>query len=393
MTFVNFEDARRHVPDELAFEPVALRDCPPGALQPFLKRLARLNGPVGIMRMVRDVASLTELSFRELPAVLERIGADAMIVDQAELAGGPVATALGHPFATVANALPVNREPLVPPPFVPWSYDASPRGAWRNRGGYRVADWIVRPMTAVLEREAGRLGLSGFHRDEDTWSPTCQVSQCVRGLDFPRTELPPHFHYVGPLRGPDKPLDFELPEAVVTGERPLVFCSFGTLQGSRAGLFRAVAVAAADLDVTLLLAHGGLLDEAEARRLPGKPIVRPYVPQRAVLARAAAAVTHAGFNTVMDALSFGVPMVALPIAFEQPATGARLERAGAAVVLQRRRTKRRIREALRAVLEQPIYRGGAGRLAAEIAEAGGVKRAADLVEAILPGTGRGTATR
>jgi MGT family glycosyltransferase len=116
--------------------------------------------------------------------------------------------------------------------------------------------------------------------------------------------------------------------------------------------------------------------------------VRDYVPQRALLARCAAAVTHAGFNTVMDALSFEVPMVALPITFEQPATGARMARAGVAAVLQRRRTPARIGAALRAVLTDPAYRENAGRLAAEIAGAGGVKRAADLVEEILPVTRR-----
>jgi UDP:flavonoid glycosyltransferase YjiC (YdhE family) len=95
------------------------------------------------------------------------------------------------------------------------------------------------------------------------------------------------------------------------------------------------------------------------------------VPQRAVLARSALAVTHAGFNTVMDALSFGVPMLGLPITFEQPATGARLERAGAAVVLQRRRTKARIGAALRTLLDGGEFRASAGRLAEEIAERAG----------------------
>jgi zeaxanthin glucosyltransferase len=77
-------------------------------------------------------------------------------------------------------------------------------------------------------------------------------------------------------------------------------------------------------------------------------------------------------------------MLGLPITFEQPATGARLERTGAAVVLQRRRTKARIDAALRTLLDGGEFRASAGRLAEEIAEAGGVSRAADLVEAALP---------
>jgi MGT family glycosyltransferase len=138
-----------------------------------------------------------------------------------------------------------------------------------------------------------------------------------------------------------------------------------------------------ELDLTLVIAHGGLLPAAEVARLPGRPIVRSYVPQRALLARCALAITHAGFNTVMDALSFGVPMVALPITFEQPATGARLERVGAAAVLHRRRTPARIREAMQTVLDDPAYRASATRLQQEIAGAGGVRRAADIIEQIV----------
>jgi UDP:flavonoid glycosyltransferase YjiC (YdhE family) len=76
-------------------------------------------------------------------------------------------------------------------------------------------------------------------------------------------------------------------------------------------------------------------------------------------------------------------MVALPIAFEQPATGARLERVGAARVLHRRRTPARIRDAIREVLGDPSYRTNARGLQAEIASAGGVRRAADILEARL----------
>jgi UDP:flavonoid glycosyltransferase YjiC (YdhE family) len=85
----------------------------------------------------------------------------------------------------------------------------------------------------------------------------------------------------------------------------------------------------------------------------------------------------------MDALSFGVPMVALPIAFEQPATGARLERAGVARVLDRRRTPSRIRAAVEEVLDEPGFRASAKALQAEIAASGGVRRAADILEASL----------
>ena len=380
VTFFGFPDLAPRLPPGLAFQAMGEADQPLGSLEPYLRRLSRLGGPLSFWTFIRDLARFTDVICRDLPSVLDRLAPDALIIDQTDAASSLVATALGVPFANIANALPLNLEPAVPPPVLPWPYDPSRKGLRRNRGGYRVARLVERPITRVIRRHAHRLGRPDIRFADESWSERLQITQCVRGLDFPREQLPASFHYVGPFREADAPLDFDLP----ADGKPVIFCSLGTLQGSRAKMFRAMAGAAADLDVTLVIAHGGLLPASEIARLPGRPIVRSYVPQRALLSRCALAVTHAGFNTVMDALSFGVPMVALPIAFEQPATGARLERVGAGVVLQRRQTKARVREALRAVLGSPRYRESAGRLATEIAGAGGVKRAADLVDSIVP---------
>jgi zeaxanthin glucosyltransferase len=379
VTFLGFPDMGPRLPPDLRFASFGERDQPPGMLEPYLGRLSRLGGPLSIRRLIRDLAGFAETICRDLPRALEREKPDALVIDQTDAAASLVATALGIPFANIANALPLNLEPAVPPPVLPWPYDPSPKGLRRNRGGYRVARFIERPITKTIREHAARLGRPDIRHADETWSTLAQITQCVRGLDFPRDRLPENFHYVGPIRGPEEPLDFELPE----DGRPLLFCSFGTLQGSRARLFRSVARAAAKLDATLLIAHGGLLPEREVARLPGHPLVRSYVPQRAVLARASLAITHAGFNTVMDALSHGVPMVGLPITFEQPATGARLERAGAARVLHRRRTSGRMASAMTEVLTDPCYARNAARLRAEIESAGGVRRGADILEAAL----------
>ncbi|MCP6059663.1 glycosyltransferase, partial [Klebsiella pneumoniae] len=88
-----------------------------------------------------------------------------------------------------------------------------------------------------------------------------------------------------------------------------------------------------------------------------------------VLKRCAAAVLHCGMNTVLDALAEGVPLVAMPIAFEQPATAARLAYAGVAEVVPAGRASRvRLANALRAVLTVPDYRLAARRIADEMAE-------------------------
>jgi zeaxanthin glucosyltransferase len=353
---------------------VGAKSHPPGALEKRIRRMGRMHGPIGMRGMIRDVALYTDMMCHELPDALRRIGADAVIADQMEPAGGLVAEHLGLPFVTTATGLPINRELGVPPPYVAWDYDPSPAGLKRNRGGYRISDWLMRGQGDVLERHCKRLGLPPRRRLDQFFSPRAELAQAVAGVDFPRSALPPGFRYLGPWRRDDAELRWEEP----LDGRPLVFCSLGTLQGNRAAVFRKVAAAAKQLDLQLVIAHGGRLDPKEIERLRGRPIVRDFVPQRAVLARAVLAVTHAGFNTVLDALEFGVPLVAIPLAFEQPATAARIRHAGVGQIVPPRTRARGLAKSMAEVMAEPRYRERAADVRAEILQAGGVQAAAEL---------------
>ena len=340
--------------------------------------MARLNGPFGLRRMIAETAALTDMIAREAPDAFRALGIDAVVADQMEPAAGLVAEHLRLPFVTTATGLPINREPAVPPPYVAWPYDPSERGVWKNTGGYRVSDWLMKGVGDVIEHHAARLGVPPRRRADEGFSAHAQLAQSVAGLDFPRAELPDSFHYLGPFRDSDG--EWVLPEP---DGRPLVFCSLGSLQGSRAAIFHKVAAVSADLGLRLIVAHGGRLAPDAIARLPGDPLVYDFVPQRAVLRQCALAITHAGFNTVLDAMSFGVPLVAIPLAFEQPATAARLARAGVADIVPKRFSRARLRIAVERVLGNSSYRENAARVQAEIATAGGVQRAADLTEAAL----------
>lgn len=383
-TFLHQPDVARLVAKPgIDFHPIGASTHPPKSLDAWIARMAALDGPFGLRAMIADTAAQTDMVAREAPDAMRALGIDAVIADQMEPGAGLAAEHLELPFVTTATGLLTNREPGVPPPYVDWPYDPTERGAWKNRGGYRVSDWLMSGVGDVIERNAARLGLPPRRRADQGFSPAAQLSQSVAGLDFPRHELPDSFHYLGPWRDADGEWSPPDDDASTADGCPLIFCSLGTLQGSRAAIFANVAAACAPLDVRLVIAHGGRLPARAIARLPGDPLVYDYVPQRAVLRRCVAAITHAGFNTVLDALSFGVPLVALPLAFEQPATAARLLRAGVAEIVPKGAGPKRLRRAIEHVLGEPAYRENAARLQAEIAAAGGVARAADLAEACL----------
>jgi UDP:flavonoid glycosyltransferase YjiC (YdhE family) len=92
-------------------------------------------------------------------------------------------------------------------------------------------------------------------------------------------------------------------------------------------------------------------------------------------------ISHGGLNTVLESLAWGVPMVALPVTYDQPGVGARVEYAGVGRSIPvARLTLERLRVAVRTVLDGPAYRVRAGQLRSSIEAADGLNRAADLIE-------------
>jgi len=367
-----------------AFEPLGRGTHPPGTLAATHRTLARLLGPIGLRETVRRVAATTDMLCRELPDALRALQADMVVCDQVEAAGGLVADHLGLPHVSVASALPINSEPALPPLFTPWRYDPSAWGLRRNRAGYHATFWALKPLGAVIREHAARWSLGPRRRVDHALSPWLQIAQIVPGLDFPRIHLPPTFHHCGPLRSHTEVTG--TPALPSRDGRPLVYASLGSLQGSRYRLFRRFARAAQAGDFQLVLTHAGGLTREQAARLPGRPAAYDFLPQHAVLRGAAAAMLHGGLNTILDALSEGVPLVVVPVAFEQGAIAARVERAGAGLAVPRLRAGR-LGATLRSVSDGAGYRTAAARLRDEIAAAGGVGRAADLVETLLR-TGR-----
>ncbi|MFL6587477.1 MAG: glycosyltransferase [Luteimonas sp.] len=364
----------------IGFEAVGAATHPAGSLAGTLQRAARPGGPRGLRRVIQDVASATDMLCRALPDALSRVGVDAVVSDQMEAAGGLVAEALGLPYVSVACALPVNREPGVPLPVMPWRFADDARARQRYAGSRRVYDHLMAPHAHVIAHHAAVFGLTPREALHDCLSPYAQISQTVADFEFPRRDLPAHFHHVGPLRdrAPDPPLEIALSQ-----DRPVVFASLGTLQGQRLSVFRRVARACRRLDVQLVIAHCGGLTEAQARSLeaPGAVWVTDFAPQRAMLARADAVVSHAGLNTVLDACAAGTPILALPIAFDQPGVAARVVHAGAGLKASARwATAKQLQRGLAQLLEDPGFRLRAEALGASVAAAGGAARAADIVE-------------
>jgi UDP:flavonoid glycosyltransferase YjiC (YdhE family) len=109
-----------------------------------------------------------------------------------------------------------------------------------------------------------------------------------------------------------------------------------------------------------------------------------YAPQRQLLQRASALITHAGLNTALEALVQGVPMVAIPITNDQPGVASRLERLGVAEIVRAGELEPAIlRRRLGNVLHQASFHEAALAARVRLVELPGVALAVEIVEGAL----------
>lgn len=369
----------------LEFWPLGDGQTDVGQIAEAVEKLGTLTGLKALRFSIQCGASLARAVCDYAPDALQQAGVDLLIVDQNEPAGGSVAEFLRLPFVNVVS-LPLNREPKVPPPFVPWTYSGSVKDTFLNGLAYKVFDKLVAPVNNVLNEYRLRWALTPIRYPDDTFSRLAQISQLTEDFDFPRESKPSCLHYLGPFVDRGRP-SIPFPYERLNG-KPLLYASFGTLQNRTENGFETIASACADLDAQLVLSLGGG-STTNALNLPPDAIMLPYVPQLEILARATVCVSHGGLNTVMEALSYGVPIVAIPVTNDQPAVAARLQASGAGEAIPYSRlTADRLRTAVQRLLKVPDYRFKAEHFKDSIQRAGGVERACDLVEGHLPASSK-----
>jgi MGT family glycosyltransferase len=362
-------------------------------LEPFFLNLAfRTVGQEWLTDMREWLRWEAEVTLQRVPTILRELAVDGVVSDQIVSAAGTVAEHLGLPFVTVCTAPPWNVDILQPPPFTPWHYAEGPLARWRNRLGYLGWRWFSQPTLKLINHYRKAWELRPYWRIDDSYSPLAQISQLFAELDFPRSAIPPHFHYVGSLAA-DRPVsDQGFPWERLDG-RPLIYASLGTIPDAmNRPVYAKIASACVGLDAQLVMARGKWDDEDTGREfsheLPGDPLVVDFAPQLALLERAAMLITHAGLNTTLEAISRGVPMVAMPRSADQPGNAARIEYSGAGLCASfHRSTPQRLRTVIERVLVENTFRRRAKDLQAAMVAAGGPRRAADIVEESLT-TGR-----
>lgn len=182
-------------------------------------------------------------------------------------------------------------------------------------------------------------------------------------FEFPRPTMP-NIVYIGGFQcKPSKPLPKELEEFVQSsGEHGVVLMSLGTLvKGLPVEITNEIAAAFAQLPQKVIWRHPG----ERPKNLGNNTMIMKWIPQNDLLGhpKVKAFVAHGGTNGVYESIYHGVPIVGLPLLFDQFENLLRLETRGATKVLDvTKLTSQNFLEAIQDVLNDPFYTNNMKRL-------------------------------
>lgn len=193
---------------------------------------------------------------------------------------------------------------------------------------------------------------STFFLDADIWLMRNDFI-----FEFPRPTMPNIAYISGFQCKSPKALPADLEEFVQTsGEHGVVIMTLGTLIGNLPqDVAEEIAAAFAQLPHKVVWRYVG----QRPANLGNNTLMVDWLPQKDLLAhpKTRAFVTHGGTNGVQEAIFHGVPVVGLPLFFDQPDNLSRLRAKGGAVIVDIAMLDRHIfADALMMVLYNPSYR-------------------------------------
>jgi MGT family glycosyltransferase len=169
--------------------------------------------------------------------------------------------------------------------------------------------------------------------------------------------------------------------------RAVVLITLGTTVNDQPSFFRTCAAAFAGLPWQVVLTLGARVDPSALGELPPNVEARQWIAHTDVLPHCAAFLCQGGMGSVMEALSFGVPMVVVPHGTEQRINAERIADLGLGRVLAHEAvTPQTVRDAILTLVADDGIRRRAAAMREDVRAAGGAAAAADAVESKLSRT-------
>jgi zeaxanthin glucosyltransferase len=370
----------------LSFVPWCEEQFPAGSCASALAPVAKLHGTAATRWTIQGAGrALFETASRQLPRTIAETGVEALVLDTIHMYLEVVPMSLGIPYAHVWAILNIDFSGATPASVVPGPYDDTPAGRALNLHGLKQSDnaffGLVQPLAEEYAERAGLMLDWSDPAATVSRQAAAVVSQTPKEFDLPGIPWPPQFHYAGPFFDDAGREPVPFPWEKLDG-RLLIYASLGTLVNGMTSIYQTILAAVGRMpEIQAVLAKGNNIELNELGPIPPNVIVVDKAPQLELLKRSALCITHAGLNTALESLALGVPMVAIPISYDQPGVATRIAYHGVGEFIEvDNLTIDGLHKSIHKVLGSPAYREKAQHFRDLIAKRPGLDVAAEAIE-------------
>lgn len=369
----------------MGFVPVCMREFPRGELERRYKPVRERYGMDALREMIPISRDITASVLKDGERAIRASGADALILDTSARGLEMIAMHIGMPFAHVSPQVHDDYTGVTPHCFFDGPPHTGHEAIERNKKQLSFLRELSAPArSAALDYLAAKnifpdlATLYPFFLSRDAW-----ITQVPKEFDFENSLWPEQLFHAGLIspRGRDTAIDF--PWKRLTGE-PLIYVSMGTMMTNAKKRLRTAVQAAQGAARQVVVSTGPQLRLKDLGPLAANTIALPYVPQMEILERAVLFVTQGGLNSVLESLYRGVPLVVLPISFDQPGVAARVAYHCVGEFLNAPTLNQDlIVEKIADVLANPSYKEAARKMQTKIAWQDGAQRAAKHLHEVM----------
>jgi len=371
---------------DLDFVPFCENEYPLGSIAKTWGGVAKLHGLDVVRYTARELTpGLVKPALEHLPGKIEETGVNALILDTRYRLLEMVPMHLRLPYVQIWNVLHFDSSGSTPLALYSWPHETSPEALARNVAGLQIVHEIGEAMMPIAQSYAERNGLEiDWSNPAATVSKLAVITQTPKEFDFPIPHLPPQFYYAGPFHDNEGREPISFPWEKLTG-KPLIYASMGTLVNGLKNVYGTILEAVGEFpEMQVVLSVGRNFNQRDLGPIPSNTIVVRIAPQIELLKRAALCITHAGLNTALEALAQGVPMVAIPIGYDQPGVAARIAYHGVGEFVEiGNLTAPHLSELIAKVKANPSYRDKARWFQKVLGETRGLDIAADIIERVF----------
>jgi zeaxanthin glucosyltransferase len=361
-------------------------EFPVGSIEKFYSSVATMRGFEVLRHSCMDLnPDLTRVVFDYLGDKLATTGVEALVIDTIHFFVELVPLGMSIPYVHIWNVLHLDFSGVTPASVFSCPLDTSAEGLKRNAENLHKLGATLGPLAEIARSYAEEVGLKiDWNDPAATVSKLAVITQTPKEFDFPGIPWPAQFHYAGPFHDHEGREPVPFPWEQLTG-KPLIYASLGTLVNGLDDVYKHILKAVETLEeVQVVLSVGKNISPKNLGRIPSNTIVVRSAPQIELLKRASLCITHAGLNTVLESLAHGVPMVAIPIGYDQPGAATRIAHYGVGEFIELDDlTTKRLKRLIEEVLEDPSYRERADYFQKVISKTRGLDVAADIIEQAL----------